>query len=120
MRRFLTVIPWLVPLGVPAADLPDLTAHRWVHRVLVIDTPSVEHEAYRAQAAVLLPDWAGWMERELVVVTRTGGKTFRVRLVGKDGGVKLDRAGVVSAEGLRAVIDAMPMRRAEAARARRS
>jgi hypothetical protein len=109
----------LLPSTALGADIPDLSAHRWVHRVLVVDTPTVEHGDYVKQAAALLPDWPGWMERELVVLTRTGAAAFRVRLVGKDGGVKLDRPGLVSAEELRALIDAMPMRRAEAAGAGR-
>jgi hypothetical protein len=36
-----------------------------------------------------------------------------VRLVGKDGGVKLDQSGPISAQALFALIDAMPMRKAE-------
>lgn len=38
---------------------------------------------------------------------------FRVVLVGKDGGVKLDERAPISAATLHATIDAMPMRRQE-------
>ena len=41
------------------------------------------------------------------------GKVFRVRLVGKDGGVKLDRGAPVDIPTLFVLIDAMLMRRAE-------
>ena len=99
----------------PAAGLalPDLTAHQWRHRVLVIDAPEQVTEDYRRQLASLDAAKAGLEERDLQVVTRTGAPAFRVRLVGKDGGVKLDQATPLGVTTLFALIDAMPMRRAE-------
>ena len=101
----------------PAAGLalPDLTAHQWRHRVLVIDAPEQVTEDYRRQLASLDAAKAGLEERNLQVVTRTGAPAFRVRLVGKDGGVKLDQATPLGVTTLFALIDAMPMRRAEMA-----
>jgi hypothetical protein len=101
----------------PAAGLalPDLAAHQWRHRVLVIDAPVQATEAYRRQLAWLDAAKAGLEERDLHVVTRTGAPAFRVRLVGKDGGVKLDQATPIEVTTLFALIDAMPMRRAEMA-----
>jgi hypothetical protein len=87
-------------LPTPEAGLPDLTAHRWKHRVLIVDTPSPEAEAYRRQRASLDADAAGLKERDLIVIT-------------KDGGVKLDQATPVELPALFALIDAMPMRQAE-------
>jgi hypothetical protein len=99
---------------VTGAELPDLAKHRWTNRVLVIDTPTIATtEAYRAQATELLPAWEGLLERDLLIVTREGAAAFRVRLVGKDGEVKLDSNEPVGAAELFALIDAMPMRRAE-------
>ena len=94
------------------AGLPDLSAHQWRHRVLVIDTPSRESAEYRRQSDALAAASAGLQERHVQVVTQTA-KVFRVRLVGKDGGVKLDRGAPVDVPTLFALIDAMPMRRAE-------
>jgi hypothetical protein len=101
----------------PAAGLalPDLTAHQWRHRVLVIDAPEQVTEDYRRQLASLDAAKAGLEERDLQVVTRTGAPAFRVRLVGKDGGVKLDQATPLGVTTLFALIDAMPMRRDEIA-----
>ena len=99
-------------LPTPEAGLPDLTAHRWKHRVLIVDTPSPEAEAYRRQRASLDADAAGLKERDLIVITQAA-PTFRVRLVGKGGGVKLDQATPVELPALFALIDAMPMRQAE-------
>jgi len=96
-----------------ASPLPELGEHRWQHRVLVIDTPGTSVPAYQTQAAALLPAWAGLLERDLHLITRDAAPAFRVRLVGKDGGVKLDRDTPVAAAELFALIDAMPMRRAE-------
>ena len=96
----------------PETALPDLSAHQWRHRVLVIDTPSRDADAYRRQSATLASASAGLQERHVEVVTQAA-KAFRVRLVGKDGGVKLDRGEPVDVPTLLALIDAMPMRRAE-------
>ncbi len=98
------------------APPPDLSAYRWQARVLVIDTPSATAEPYRAQAAALLAEWSGLRERDIHIITRAEAGAFRFRLFGKDGLLKLDRVEPVTAEELFAVIDAMPMRRAEAAR----
>ena len=94
------------------AGLPDLSAHQWRHRVLVIDTPSRESAEYLRQSAALAAASAGLQERHVEIVTQTA-KVFRVRLVGKDGGVKLDRSAPVDVPTLFALIDAMPMRRSE-------
>jgi len=103
--------------GAPAAGLalPDLAAHQWRHRVLVIDAPELMTRDYRRQLASLAAAKAVLEERDLQVVTRTGAPAFRVRLVGKDGGVKLDQATPLGVTTLFALIDAMPMRRAEMA-----
>jgi hypothetical protein len=93
--------------------LPELKKHLGAHRVLVIDTPDPSSSDYQTQAAALLPDWAGLLERDLAIVTQTKATRFRVRLVGKDGGVKLDSSTPVAADALFALIDAMPMRRQE-------
>jgi hypothetical protein len=82
-------------------------------RLLVISTPSLNDDAYRTQAALLLPALAGLNERDFVVQIQFGTKSFSVVLIGKDGGEKLRRAIPLSPEELFAVVDAMPMRRAE-------
>jgi hypothetical protein len=100
-----------------ALALPDLSAHRWAHRVMVIDTPSPGAEPYRTQMEALTREWPGLLERDLHVVTRAGAgvTVFRIRLVGKDGLTKLDSTAPVTTAALFDLVDAMPMRRAEAA-----
>ena len=115
MRALILIL--LTTVGMTAAltasPLPDLDSHRWKHRVLVIDTPATTAPAYQTQAAALLPAWSGLLERDLHLITRDSAPDFRVRLVGKDGGVKLDRDTPISVAELFALVDAMPMRGAE-------
>jgi len=92
--------------------LPDLTAHQWRHRVVVIDTPSPQSVDYLRQTKALEAASVGLRERDVVIVTQAAS-TFRVRLIGKDGGVKFSRITPVDAETLFDLIDAMPMRQAE-------
>lgn len=115
MRAFSFPLLALAATATAAAntDLPDLDAHRWKHRVLVIDTPATTASVYQTQAAALLPAWSSLLERDLHIITRESTPAFRVRLVGKDGGVKLDQTTPVPVSDLFALIDAMPMRRAE-------
>lgn len=101
--------------GAPAAGfaLPNLAAYQWQSRVLVIDTPSEQDAEYLRQIRVLEAAQAGLLERNLQIVIRPFAPSFRVRLVGKDGGVKLDQNVPVESAALFALIDTMPMRRAE-------
>ena len=74
---FLSILP---PL--PAA--PD-------QRLLVIAAPSLNDDAYRTQAALLLPALAGLNERDFVVQIQFGTTSFSVVLIGKDGGERVLR-----------------------------
>ena len=93
--------------------LPDLAAHQWKHRVLIIDTPSMQSTPYLQQISAFDAAAASLKERDLQVITQTSAPAFRVRLVGKDGGVKLDRDTPMTTDALFAIIDAMPMRQQE-------
>ena len=93
--------------------LPDLAAQQWKHRVLIIDTPSLQSAPYLQQISAFDAAAAGLKERDLQVITQTAAPAFRVRLVGKDGGVKLDRDTPMTTDALFALIDAMPMRQEE-------
>ncbi|MGY2049894.1 DUF4174 domain-containing protein [Methylobacterium sp. JK268] len=115
----------------PAAASP-LDRYRWKARVLVIagrtDDPRVA-----AQRRVIEAEAAGARERDLVVVEGLGADAaaqalrtalglppegFRAVLVGKDGGAKLTAREPIPAQDIFGTIDAMPMRRDEAARRR--
>lgn len=97
-------------LSIGQMTAAELTAAK---RVLVISAPDAAHPAYREQAAALLPEWSGLIERDFVIESRFGARAFAVVLIGKDGGEKLRRSAPLATDELFAVVDAMPMRRAE-------
>lgn len=110
--RLLTFLPVLLaglalPLASGHAALPV------EQRILRITAPSAENETYRAQAALLLPAWSGLLERDFVIECHFEAKAFAVTLIGKDGGEKLRRSTPLTPAELFAIVDAMPMRRAE-------
>lgn len=106
MRPFLLLLFLFLFIVPPLPASPD-------QRILLIAAPSLNDDAYRTQAALLLPALAGLNERDFVVQIQFGTKSFSVVLIGKDGGEKLRRATPLSPEELFAIVDAMPMRRAE-------
>lgn len=115
--------------GPAAAAGSDLDRYRWKSRVLVIAAEAGDPRAAR-QEEIAAAAGRGMRERDLVVVRAIGegreaaslrrrlglpATGFRAVLVGKDGGAKLDAAEPIPAETLFSTIDAMPMRRDEAA-----
>ena len=85
----------------------------WKKRVIVISAPSLTDAQYRAQAAELVAEWAGLIDRDFTVQARMGAKAFSVVLIGKDGQEKLRRTSPLAPNELFAIVDAMPMRQAE-------
>ena len=128
----------LAPLA-RASDAPDAmrTAddYRWEHRVLII-WAARDSDALVRQLSLLSADEAGLTERDLVVLQVSADRVFAlfgdddapsireissaygapatsgfsVRLIGKDGGVKLTADAPITLEDLFQLIDAMPMR----------
>ena len=113
----------------------DLSQYRWKDRLLVTFAPSVEAAA--RQGRPLAKDAAGRKERQLLRIVVLPGSTlvegkpstldaaalrrrYRVRpgetrtlLVGKDGTVAFSTRKPVPLKTIFALIDAMPMRKAE-------
>jgi len=119
-------------------EAQDLEPHRWRDRVLLLITGDLKNPEYIRQTHALQERPAELEARKLMVCTvvenryakglpagswRSGvqnrfaitdAKTgFRLVLIGLDGGVKLDTSSFVPLEPLWALIDGMPMRRAE-------
>ena len=108
--RFIILLPLLLGLFFMAhAAEPAPTPLR----VLIISAPAPTSAEYRVQAALLLPAWSGLIERDFMIQTRFEGRPFSVSLIGKDGGEKLHRQQPVTPEEIFALVDTMPMRRAE-------
>jgi hypothetical protein len=106
-------------------DAVDLDKYRWSRRLLLLFAPSETEPSYVQQRAALEAAESDLAERDMVVISDTdpeaqgalrrtfGVEGFAVLLIGKDGGVKLQRQEPITADALFAVIDAMPMRRQE-------
>jgi hypothetical protein len=120
------------------ADDWPLVDRRWRNRVVVVFAAAPEDAMLRAQLRQLGEAASGLVERDTLVIAVAGTTVtvagvwqaaptaeslrqaydgpadgFAVRLVGKDGGVKLRAAEPVGAGELFALIDSMPMRRRE-------
>lgn len=122
--------------SVSSANLAD---YRWQKRLLLIFAPNSAHPALQAMQRELERAAKGVADRDLVVFTILAeGQSFRngqavaaaeatalrqrfgiapeaavVVLIGKDGGVKLQRPAPVPLTDIFALIDSMPMRQRE-------
>ena len=118
------------PLATTEAAVPGIEQYLWRSRVLLLFAPRTDDPALVRQRAILAGAGTAMGERDLVPVEvigadrqdealrrrfGAGADRFRAVLVGKDGGAKLSSAEPLPAERLSEVIDAMPMRRDEAA-----
>ncbi len=118
-----------------SADKP-LAAYKDKNRVLLVFAPTDKDAAYIEQGKLWQGEKTGFDERQLVIVPvladgkkaagdvpaawekkyNVDARTFAVVLLGKDGHDAYRTAKPVKAAALYEVIDAMPMRRAEAKR----
>ncbi len=117
-----------------ATEAAPLSAWRWKSRLLLVFAPDDQNPQFSTQREQLAAATAQASERDLVVIEIVGDRAdhpvdgaalraqfhvapgaFAVVLIGKDGGEKLHQTQPISAESLFGVIDAMPMRRHEAA-----
>ena len=117
----------------------DLTQFQWKNRLLLIFAPDVNDEFFQKLQGEIIAQKAGVEDRDLVVfeIFERGQSrmntahldqeavdsirkrlavpqsTFRVILIGKDGGMKLERDDQVGLEEIFERIDSMPMRKNE-------
>jgi hypothetical protein len=111
--------------------------YRWEKRPILLFVPDTNDPNYRAMRARLRERKSDVSERHMVTLVLSNhveidGKihadlkaadfyrhykisrtSFRVLLIGKDGGVKLNEQGLADPARIFALIDTMPMRRAE-------
>jgi hypothetical protein len=116
-----------------------LKDYQWKHRLILAFSPSTEDPEYRAFAKEIAVQAEEIIDRDILVfhILETGeiklGEsslqtgagdylrksfsvspgTFTVLLIGKDGGVKLQREGGVKLDEIFSLIDTMPMRQRE-------
>ncbi len=139
MRLTVTLAALLVCGAESAMAQPDpLLAHRWQHRVLLVFTPSMASPSSHAISAAISDAWHEFQDRDLIVGRSTadgyrlageavaedvvsewraslglGPEQVNVVLIGKDGGVKATYGSIPDLAQVFALIDGMPMRRAE-------
>ena len=129
--------------GTIAAPAQPLKSVKWQNRPLLIFAPSPNHPLLSQQRAIIQKARSSFLERDMIVVEIIGSavkttigrfrlantasasassfrryygigtNSFRVILVGKDGGRKLASRDPVSSNQLFGLIDSMPMRRDE-------
>ena len=139
IRKMGALVSMLVTLNAQALDTAELMNElSWKKRVVLVFAPGSQDSGLQQQEAELATDRAGMSERDMTVirVLADGGMSvdgvrhddtaasyyqrfgihrdeFKVVLVGKDGGVKLERDSPVTTTELFSLIDSMPMRRDE-------
>jgi Domain of unknown function (DUF4174) len=134
-RTILLSLAALASATGPAAAIP---AYQWKKRALVIFSPSASDARLSRIKVMIGGNRTALLDRDLAVVYVVGGElshdlgpppgmnagavrtlyrasegAFRVLLIGKDGGIKMDSSVPMSASDLMAEIDRMPMRRDE-------
>ncbi|KMZ12086.1 hypothetical protein BHUM_06297 [Candidatus Burkholderia humilis] len=122
----------ILPLGA-SASASTIDDYTWHKRVLIVFAKDAASPELAKQRAWINDAKEGYSERELVPIQVIGqsvqGATdsadalrqkygiapgaFRVLLIGKDGGVKINSSEPIEAPRLFNTIDAMPMRRDE-------
>lgn len=135
MKLILTIFTFFFMI---TAGAQDLSSHQWQDRVLLVITDDISNVIFKKQLAELKQNKDKLKELKLVIYQvkqnsfrkgldngkwQTGSQifnefikppsTFRIVLLGLDGGEKLNQAEFLTAEQLFAVIDVMPMRKAE-------
>jgi hypothetical protein len=133
-----TLLTALAALPLTGALAQAMTVYQDRKRPIVVFAPNDSDARLTRQRQAILGARTGFLDRDVVVIYVTGGTVshdlgpppgmsgsalrsrfrasegaFRVLLVGKDGGIKLDSPTPVTAADLFAEIDRMPMRRDE-------
>ena len=123
----------------PAQASFVLRDYQWKHRLLVVSAPARSDADLAKQQEALLSSAAEFAERDMLLVTLVDGSasaagdrqlgagevastraelgieagSFALRLIGKDGSIKLARETAIPMAEIYALIDSMPMRRRE-------
>lgn len=132
-----TVLTMMLFFSIPGHAVSQVfDKHHWKDRVIVIHADDFSMPSLRIQLETLSSDMAGLKERKLVIYQVVGRefKTgilpsdtvllfphpvncdtigFTIRLIGLDGGVKLEKHHPIPLEDIFSLIDQMPMRQAE-------
>ena len=139
----LTLILLLIPtLAIAQTEQPIQAKpadFQWDNRILVVTANSESDSLYQKQMREFEDREEGFRDRDLIIFSLfrngmsrldqqalhqesseailekygSGDSDFRILLIGKDGGVKLQKDAPVSVEDIFGLIDSMPMRQRE-------
>jgi hypothetical protein len=140
-RRIFALLLAALAAASSAPARADMVQYQWKKRPLVVFAPSDQHPGFVRQKTIVGGNRTALADRDMVVVYVAGGSVstdlgappgmsaaalrsmyrasegaFRVLLIGKDGGIKIDSPTPLAATDLTAEIDRMPMRRDEVKR----
>ncbi|KNH08287.1 hypothetical protein BRCH_00212c [Candidatus Burkholderia brachyanthoides] len=138
--HFLSALFVLAALPLSASAASSIDGYQWHNRLLIVFANDAASVPLAQQRAFADEGRARYAERDLVPVEVIGNDVkgtsesaaalrqcygvaanmFRVLLIGKDGGVKLQSAEPIDPQRIFGTIDAMPMRREETQRAPKS
>jgi hypothetical protein len=135
--KYLTLL-FIITIATMTANAQNFESHQWKNRLLLVLSKDGNSEIFRKQLEALNSDKSGLAERKLLIYKilpenqKTPNKdstwiynselynyyskkeeTFKVILIGLDGGIKKTQNSIVNLEDLYATIDGMPMRRSE-------
>ncbi len=134
-----TILLLFMPILTFGQSEDILQPYIWKNRVLIVFANSDKNSDYQKQMSLISEAKAGFAERHLIVFSvfenyglnpayqnldaqacrklhekfKVEKNTFTIVLIGKDGGEKYRKNAILTNEELFAVIDAMPMRKAE-------
>lgn len=134
-----TVALLFIPMLTFSQSEDILHPYIWKNRLLIVFATSDKNLNYQKQMSIIAKASTGFAERYLIVFSifenhgvspmhqnldnqtckklyekfKIGKDSFTVVLIGKDGGEKYRKNTILTSEELFAIIDAMPMRKAE-------
>lgn len=137
LQRFLILLTLMVSTLMGSAQ--HISSHQWNDRLVIVLTTDSQNQIYLKQLSELQVFEEGLKERKIIVYQslpsrfrvglsldaswkasdnvykqlKKSDAEFEIILIGLDGGIKLRKEQWVAAEELFALIDRMPMRRAE-------
>lgn len=146
MKSYKRILYAIVILLGYYTNAQDLSTHQWQKRILLIITDDTNTLEFQNQIQELQNEIQGLNERQLLVYQitptsyslgiskeqhwistsmlyndfKTNNTSFEILLIGLDGNIKLRQHSVLTPKELFNIIDAMPMRRSEIKRNRRS
>lgn len=143
MRIFLSAVFMIIPAIAMAQTNESIKAQpsdfQWENRILIVIADSESDSLYRVQMQEFKGEENGFDERDLITFTvfrngksrlddsvlnessaaaiieryGSGSTGFLCLLIGKDGGVKLEKESPVAVKEIFGLIDSMPMRQRE-------